>query len=245
MGSPLLPSARRSSRRRRSGFTLIELLVVVAIIAILAALLYPVLGKAIRSGKQTTSVSNLRQWASAFHASWTDNDGEMPADGSGATAASDTAWFNRMPPKLSMPALKETAAAELPKLGAKSIWVNPGVPSLVAAGTPFCYGYNDYLSTKDEPTMRITRVVYPSKTALLVEKEPTPVPTGGPDNIRAYYNGKDVNDPEAICDVLFIDGHVAGVPRKVFIEPNSSAASDDNELRETAFLWIPYVGATP
>ncbi len=152
---------------------MIELLVVIAIIAILAALLYPVLGKALRAGKQTTSVSNLRQWATAFHASWSDNDGEMPADGSGATASSEAAWFNRMPPKLSLPPLNKMSAADLPKLGAKSIWVNPGAPTLVPTGTPFCYGYNDYLSNSDEPTMKITRVVYPSKTALLVEKEPT------------------------------------------------------------------------
>ncbi|HEV7404844.1 MAG TPA: prepilin-type N-terminal cleavage/methylation domain-containing protein [Chthoniobacteraceae bacterium] len=242
MGSPLLSSTPPASRRL-AGFTLIELLVVIAIIAILAALLFPVIGKALRTGKQTASVNNLRQWAGAFHLSWTDNDGEMPADGTSTSADSEEAWFNRMPKKLNLPALKDTGTAEAPKLGTKSVWINPGAPIITVPGTPFCYGFNDFLSTKDEPTMRITRVVYPSKTPLLVEKYPDSSPVGSPESIRGFYVSRKDTDPDATANVLFVDGHVAGVAKKVFTDPTFSAASTENELREAPFLWIPFIGA--
>jgi prepilin-type N-terminal cleavage/methylation domain-containing protein/prepilin-type processing-associated H-X9-DG protein len=61
---------RKQSRRpsppgQRQAFTLIELLVVIAIIAILAALLMPVLAGAKFRGKVTSCTSNYRQWGIA------------------------------------------------------------------------------------------------------------------------------------------------------------------------------------
>ena len=62
----------------RSGFTLIELLVVIAIIAVLAGLLFPVIGKVQLRGVETRTISNLRQVAAAMGAYSGEHNGTLP-----------------------------------------------------------------------------------------------------------------------------------------------------------------------
>ncbi len=67
----------RSSRGRKA-FTLIELLVVIAIIAILAAILLPVINGIMQKGDSTKCVSNLRQIGSAINTYASDNADTLP-----------------------------------------------------------------------------------------------------------------------------------------------------------------------
>ena len=62
----------------RRAFTLIELLVVVAILAILAALLFPVFTRAKAAAKQATCIGNLKQVGSAFMLYMADYDDIFP-----------------------------------------------------------------------------------------------------------------------------------------------------------------------
>jgi len=80
MKQPDQPSRGRTpaDRSRAGGFTLIELLVVIAIIAILAALLLPVLALAREKASRTACVSNLRQLALAMTMYTQDNNDRMP-----------------------------------------------------------------------------------------------------------------------------------------------------------------------
>ena len=65
------------------GFTLVEMLVVIAIIALLAALLFPVLSRAREKARQSQCLSNLRQLASALALYRTDYEGRNPGMGDG------------------------------------------------------------------------------------------------------------------------------------------------------------------
>lgn len=67
--------------RRKAGFTLIELLVVIAIIAILAAILFPVFGKARENARKSACLSNLKQLGLGFMQYTQDYDGKLPGAG--------------------------------------------------------------------------------------------------------------------------------------------------------------------
>jgi prepilin-type N-terminal cleavage/methylation domain-containing protein len=65
-------------RKAGKGFTLIELLVVVSIIAILAAILFPVFARARQTARVARCCGNLRQLGAAFRMYALDNNGKLP-----------------------------------------------------------------------------------------------------------------------------------------------------------------------
>ena len=75
---PPVPCGLSSLRNRRHGFTLIEFLVVIAIIAILAAILFPVFAQVRASARKTVCLSNTRQMGSALSMYAQDNDEIYP-----------------------------------------------------------------------------------------------------------------------------------------------------------------------
>ena len=69
---------RRRLASAEMAFTLIELLVVIAIIAILAAMLLPVLARAKESGRRISCLNNLKQLSLAAQIYVSDNKGYYP-----------------------------------------------------------------------------------------------------------------------------------------------------------------------
>lgn len=81
--------------RQRFGFTLVEILVAIGIIAILAAILFPVIGSATRSARTAKCTSNLRQLFIAHKLYSEDHDRTLvPARAGGVT------WCQILQPNL-------------------------------------------------------------------------------------------------------------------------------------------------
>jgi len=100
-------------------FTLIELLTVLAVIAILAALLLPVLNSAVESSRTAKCVSNLRQIGVGIFAYANDNDGNLPVQ----------YWWTKgaAPPALSCPGQYNGLGFIAPYFGVQDTYLGLGV----------------------------------------------------------------------------------------------------------------------
>ena len=84
------------ARRGKGAFTLIELLIVIAIISLLAAILFPVFGRLRENARRASCQSNLKQIGLAIHQYTQDYDERMPlgyvywSGGAGACANPQT-----------------------------------------------------------------------------------------------------------------------------------------------------------
>lgn len=78
--------------RRRRAFTLIELLVVISIIAVLAAILFPVFARARENARRSSCLSNMKQLGLAFMQYTQDYDEQLPINGSTSSYPGSSSW---------------------------------------------------------------------------------------------------------------------------------------------------------
>ncbi len=89
----------RGQHAARRGFTLIELLVVIAIIALLAAILFPVFGRARENARRSSCQSNLKQIGLGIMQYTQDYDEKMvPTENPPAPAGSRVIWYELVQP---------------------------------------------------------------------------------------------------------------------------------------------------
>jgi len=87
---------RKKQSSSRLAFTLIEMLVVVVIIALLASLIIPTVGKSLSRARSISCLSNLRQMGLAFTMYLADNKGVYPS----AEGDDNNPWFVEISPYL-------------------------------------------------------------------------------------------------------------------------------------------------
>ena len=168
---------------KRRAFTLTELLVVIAVIAILAAILLPTLGRAKLSARRITCVNNLRQLGLAAQMYWDDHDGDAFRYITGATNGGTVYWFGWIEPWVpgneGQRAFDASMGALYPYLGGRGVEVCPSLNynshlfKLKATGAAYGYGYNLYLSAPaTQPAVKINRVTRPADIALFAGRGP-------------------------------------------------------------------------
>jgi prepilin-type N-terminal cleavage/methylation domain-containing protein len=94
-------TSKKSACEPLRGFTLIELLVVLAVIAILAAMLIPALGRGKARAQAAACASNLRQLGLAFHLYFSDSADVFPTSSphSGLGGSRLNSGVGQVPPR--------------------------------------------------------------------------------------------------------------------------------------------------
>lgn len=250
-----LPSPRAAApKAKTNGFTLIELLVVVAIIAILAAILFPVFGRARENARKSSCMSNLKQIGTAALMYAQDYDEKHVPTSVGFGTPIYRTWWGRplgiapsyttysgidMGDGLLQPYLKNAQIKRCPSFESEDDTMESG-----RLGNNFGYAFNSRYLYRGLPLSGINRA---SETVLLA------------DAAKRETNGKvanfDVLDPinslhsahsrvqgrhNGRGNVLFVDGHV----KSMSIIPITRNYAE-TEFTDTPELVPPFVGTAP
>jgi prepilin-type N-terminal cleavage/methylation domain-containing protein/prepilin-type processing-associated H-X9-DG protein len=202
---------------KRRNFTLIELLVVIAIIAVLAAMLLPVLHKAKQLGKKIQCLSNLKQMGIAM---------SMYAEDNASRAPYKMCWWSRLLPYAGTPnANYDDKSINWCPAGIQEHWPSPG-----GFGHYYYesnYGVNASFFDKGVPFTKVTQtsrtLVLADGYALSSSMSPTLTPgniTYGDPNCKLYFCHSNT------INVLFLDNHASSMNKPNGELPVAYSGSD-------------------
>lgn len=201
----------RQQARKWSGFTLIEVLVVIGIIALLAAVLFPVFVRARGKGHQATCASNLKQIGLATFLYTQDDDGMMfPTLGHASDDGDVTEWCFRKVARNPNYSLDKSGGYLSRYIKSEGIWTCPAEPDLMIP-----YGVNIAFLRAEVAgghPIQFAQVSAPSETILATERASNSSNWWDqkpavylPSDRAALARGRHFG----LANVLWIDGHIS------------------------------------
>ncbi|MCI0536305.1 MAG: DUF1559 domain-containing protein [Verrucomicrobiales bacterium] len=216
----------KKPRHQSGGFSLVELLAVLAIVALLSALLLPVLSKSKASAQRIQCVNQLRQLGLATQMYWDDHGGDAFRWRGVATNNGRIYWFGWLEHgKEGQRQFDASHGVLFPYVSGRGLeicpafnYANPRL-KLKATGASYGYGYNLSLSapSNDSP-INVSKIGRASELVLLADAAQvnTFQPPASPEHpmLEEFYYVS-TNEATAhfrhqsVGNAVFCDGHVA------------------------------------
>ena len=180
---PVFSCQRSRVTRHLFAFTLIELLVVIGIVAVLAALLLPVLSRAKESGRSTACISNLHQVGLALQIYVDGNNNRLPV-------MRDRSMDTNSPATNALPGVEEVLKSEL---GNTNVLRCPSDFEGIFERSGSSYSWNSLLNGQSADNLKVLGLNFnPHAIPVFFDKEGFHAARG---------SGKAVN-------YLYADGHI-------------------------------------